>query len=168
MQYEESLHPLWTVVRTAISDQNILDVAGNVIDSCIGCHAPVDAAGMAMVPAGQLDLTDGASDIDPDHFKAYRELLSGDNEQEVNANGVLVDRQIQIGIDANGIPILATVPVAPSMRAGTANGSGTFLDRFAVGGTHAGYLSPAELKLVSEWLDGGAQYYNNPFEAPLD
>ena len=168
VQYEESLHPLWTVVRTAISDQNILDVAGNVIDSCIGCHAPVDAAGMAMVPAGQLDLTDGASDIDIDHFKAYRELLSGDNEQEVNANGVLVDRQIQIGIDANGIPILATVPVAPSMRAGTANGSGRFLDRFAVGGTHAGYLSPAELKLVSEWLDGGAQYYNNPFEAPLD
>ncbi|MEO1037112.1 MAG: hypothetical protein AAFX44_16265 [Pseudomonadota bacterium] len=168
VQYEENMHPLWTVSRMAISDQAILDVAGNVIDSCIGCHTPVDAAGMAMVPMAQLDLTDGASDIDPDHFKAYRELLSGDNEQEVNANGILVDRLVENGVDANGIPILVTVPVAASMNAGTANGSNAFFSRFAAGGTHAGYLSDAELKLLSEWLDGGAQYYNNPFEAPLN
>ncbi|MEM8984971.1 MAG: hypothetical protein AAGC71_18320 [Pseudomonadota bacterium] len=168
VQYEESMHPLWSLSRTAISDQAILDVAGNVIDNCTGCHTPVDAAGMAMVPASQLDLTDGVSDIDPDHFKAYRELLSGDNEQEVNANGVLVDRQVEIGLDPNGIPILELVPVAPSMQAGSANGSARFLDRFDAGGTHANYLSPAELKLVSEWLDVGAQYYNNPFEAPQD
>ncbi len=31
---------------------------------------------------------------------------------------------------------------------------------------HNGLLSPAELRLVSEWLDIGAQYYNNPFDAP--
>ena len=29
--------------------------------------------------------------------------------------------------------------------------------------THAGMLSPAELRLLSEWLDIGAQYYNDPF-----
>jgi hypothetical protein len=32
---------------------------------------------------------------------------------------------------------------------------------------HAGMLSPAELRLISEWLDIGAQYYNNPFDGRL-
>ncbi|MDH5443926.1 MAG: hypothetical protein OEY52_00125 [Gammaproteobacteria bacterium] len=31
---------------------------------------------------------------------------------------------------------------------------------------HTGALSPAELKLISEWLDAGGQYYNNPFMVP--
>jgi hypothetical protein len=52
-----------------------------------------------------------------------------------------------------------------------ANNSGRFFDRFdpASGNAHATYLmTPAELKLLSEWLDIGAQYYNNPFDAPLN
>ncbi|MBA1331342.1 hypothetical protein QQ73_09315, partial [Candidatus Endoriftia persephone str. Guaymas] len=43
-----------------------------------------------------------------------------------------------------------------------------FFDRFAAGGSHADYLSPAELRLLSEWLDIGAQYWNNPFDIPRD
>jgi len=31
---------------------------------------------------------------------------------------------------------------------------------------HNGMLSADELRLISEWLDIGAQYYNNPFDAP--
>ncbi|MDH5396156.1 MAG: hypothetical protein OEW97_07755, partial [Gammaproteobacteria bacterium] len=27
---------------------------------------------------------------------------------------------------------------------------------------HTGYLTASELKLISEWLDIGAQYFNNP------
>ena len=42
--------------------------------------------------------------------------------------------------------------------------SGFFFSRFAAGGTHAGYLTPAELRLISEWVDIGAQYFNNPFD----
>ena len=38
-------------------------------------------------PPGQLELTDGASADQPDHFHAYRELLATDNEQEL-ADGV--------------------------------------------------------------------------------
>jgi hypothetical protein len=40
------------------------------------------------------------------------------------------------------------------------------MQRFAPGSgsTHAGYLTPAELRLVSEWLDIGAQYFNNPWD----
>ena len=32
---------------------------------------------------------------------------------------------------------------------------------------HAGKLSLHELRLVAEWLDIGAQYYNNPFDVPV-
>ena len=60
-------------------------------------------------------------------------------------------------------------PVGPYLNAGSAQ-------RWAVervpeslrsrvrASTHAGYLSPAELRLLSEWLDIGAQYFNNPFD----
>jgi len=43
-----------------------------------------------------------------------------------------------------------------------------FFSLFALGGSHQGRLTAAELKLVSEWLDLGAQYFNDPFVAPLD
>jgi hypothetical protein len=33
---------------------------------------------------------------------------------------------------------------------------------------HTGLMSPSELRLVAEWLDLGGQYYNNPFDAPLN
>jgi hypothetical protein len=52
------------------------------------------------------------------------------------------------------------------MSAGSANASSRFFDEFAAGAPHDGYLTPAELRLLSEWLDVGAQYYNNPFAAP--
>ena len=29
-------------------------------------------------------------------------------------------------------------------------------------------LTPAELKLVAEWVDIGAQYFNDPFVAPVN
>ncbi len=32
---------------------------------------------------------------------------------------------------------------------------------------HTGLLSPSELRLLSEWLDLGGQYYNNPFDTRL-
>src|SRR5690606_38023503 len=131
-----------------------------------GCHAPVDAMGAAAVPAGQLDLTDGLSPDQADHFNAYRELLFADNEQELD-NGALRDTQIQIGTDANGNPILANVSVPQSMSSAGANASTRFFSRFAPGGSHAGDLSLDELRLIAEWLDLGAQYYNNPFDVPV-
>jgi hypothetical protein len=140
--------------------------------------------GVARIPDAQLDLTDGASNLDPDHFKAYRELLSADSEQEL-AMGILQDRLIQATDDAgnplfetdidgnllvdgmgNPIPVMVTVNVAPSMRTAGARASRRFFDLFEPGGSHAGRLSPAELKLIAEWLDIGGQYYNNPFDAP--
>jgi len=128
----------------------------------------VDANMAAQVPAAQLDLTDGPSDINADHFKAYRELLSADNEQELNGAN-LQDRLVEVGVDpVTGDPVFAPVGVNPSMSTGGALASATFFNRFAAGGSHEGRLTPAELRLLSEWVDIGAQYYNDPFLAPLN
>ncbi|HEY4972745.1 MAG TPA: hypothetical protein VII41_03995, partial [Steroidobacteraceae bacterium] len=43
-----------------------------------------------------------------------------------------------------------------------------FFQVFVTDATHIGLLSPAELRLLSEWVDIGAQYYNNPFVAPTN
>jgi len=57
------------------------------------------------------------------------------------------------------------------MAAGSAIDSTAFLGMFD--GTfhdpvldHTGFLSPAERRLIAEWLDIGAQFYNDPFVAP--
>ena len=60
------------------------------------------------------------------------------------------------------------MPVAPSLRAGNSRGSTAFFSLFAPGGSHEGRLTPAELRLISEWVDGGAQYWNDPFLAPVN
>jgi len=163
IHYETHLHPVWSLPRQTFDAMGVL-VADH---TCTSCHAPANAAGAPQVPAGQLDLTDGASDQVAEQFKSYRELLAGDAEQEV-VGGVLQDRLVQTGIDAQGQPVFSTVPVRPAMSAGGARASVAFFSKFAVGGSHAGWLSPAELRLVSEWLDIGAQYFNDPFAVPVD
>jgi hypothetical protein len=164
IHYERHIHPLWSLPRVTLAADG--SVARD--DTCVSCHTSRDAAGVAQVPAAQLELTDGPSADVPTHFHAYRELLATDAEQEL-VNGQLQDRLVQVGVDpVTGLPQFATVPVAPSLRAGSANGSVTFFSLFGPGGTHADRLSPAELKLVSEWTDIGAQYFNDPFAAPLD
>lgn len=163
INYEQHIHPLWGLPRQTLDDDGVTVLEDH---TCTLCHNPVDAMGVVQVPAGQLDLTDGPSPDEPDHFKSYRELLVTDAEQEVVMDA-LQDRLVEVGIDPEtGDPILATVPVAPSMSTAGANASSRFFDRFAPGGSHAGWLSGAELKLLSEWLDLGGQYYNNPFAAP--
>ena len=126
----------------------------------------------AMVPAGQLDLSDGVSPDEADQFNAYRELLFTDDRQ-ILVGGAIVDEQRQNGVDAMGNPILETIPVDPPMTSAGARQSTGFFSCFDVGGTgcpsrsHVGYMSVDELRLVAEWLDIGAQYYNNPFDVPV-
>jgi hypothetical protein len=170
INYETHIHPLWGAPRQVI-DPMTMTVLEDHTCSQGGCHAPVDAMNQAMVPAGQLDLTDGLSADEPDQFNAYRELLFADNRQ-VLMNGAIVDEQVVIGTDAMGNPITAPVSIGPSMSAAGARAS-RFFSCFDAGGTgcpgqsHAGYLSKDELRLIAEWLDIGAQYYNDPFKVPV-
>jgi len=172
INYEAHIDPLWSVARPVLDDLGDPVLDGNglpVTNDCTNCHNIVDLVGMTIVPAGQLDLSAGISDVDPDHFKSYRELLSADTELELDAGGNLIERLVQVGVDPmTGDPIFAPVNVGPSMRVFGANASNRFFLRFTAGQTHDGYLSDAEKRLLSEWLDIGAQYYNNPFDAPAN
>jgi hypothetical protein len=165
VHYESHIHPLWSQPRLTIAADGVTVLAD---DTCTACHSSSDAGGLTRLPAGQLELTDGASADQPLQQHAYRELLAVDNEQEL-VGGNLQDRQVQVGVDpVTGAPQFAPVPVQPSLAAGNARGSVRFFSLFGPGGSHAGRLSAAELKLVSEWVDIGAQYFNDPFVAPLD
>lgn len=161
VNYEDSIHPLWAKPRVT------LDAMNNVIDddTCTTCHSPTNAMNQAQVPAGQLDLTGSVSTDDPDQLTAYRELLFGDNEQEL-VGGVLQDRTITVINPVTNLPEIQTVPVqgGASMIAGNARASRFFSEFNGTDTKHV--LSPAELRLISEWVDIGAQYYNNPFAVP--
>lgn len=183
IHYEQHIHPLWSLPRP------VFDASNTQVDdhTCTLCH-DTDDNGVTVLPDAQLDLSDGPSEDEPDHFAAYRELLVPDNLQQV-VDGILVDILVP-QTDENGQPLYETddngelvldgsgnpvplpdapvpVPGGASMEAGSAN-NGRFLGLFDPGGVHAGYLSDAEKRLIAEWLDIGAQYYNDPFMAPLD
>jgi hypothetical protein len=166
------IHPLWETTRQILDPATglpELDVNGLPIQNCLGCHTPVDAAGAVRVPFGQLDLSGLPSPDEADHLISYRELLFPDNEQVLDiATGAIQDLMVDSGqVDADGNPILVTVTVSPSMSVAGANFSDRFFSRFD-GGSHDGYLSDAEKRLIAEWLDVGAQYYNNPFDVPIN
>jgi hypothetical protein len=165
IHYPDHIQPLWNVERLVLDTDGVTVLEDH---SCLACHSPRDAQGAPRVPAGQLDLSGEPSPEEADHFVSYRELLFGDNEQEL-VMGALQDVLVPGPPDPlTGAPTLVPVPVPPSMSAAGARASTRFFSRFDAGGTHAGYLSPAELRLISEWIDIGGQYYNDPFAAPAD
>jgi hypothetical protein len=175
INYESIIHPLWGLPRPqfdAVGDP-ILDGNGLQVDKqCTSCHTfpyidPDDGV-TVIPPAGQLELTDQLSIDVPDHLHAYRELLVTDNLQEV-VGGQLVDVMQPNGeVDDLGNPILAPIPIGSPATIAGARASGRFFSRFEdpADTIHYDILSSAERRLIAEWLDVGAQYYNNPFDVP--
>ncbi len=167
INYLEHIQPLWE--RPLGFDANADMVIDNS-DNCLACHSRTDAANATRVPAGQLDLTTDASDDNNLRVMSYQELLFGDNEQEL-VGTALQDRCIQFVTDpvTNVTTCAQFATVSPSLIARNARGS-RFFSRFTGAGTHATagvpWLTSGELRLISEWVDIGAQYYNDPFEAP--
>jgi hypothetical protein len=149
INYEEHIHPLWNLDRGA--------------STCTACHTTATGT---RIPDAQLDLTDGLSGDQADHYKAYRELLFDDNKQELGAVG-LQDVMLDGPIDpVTLLPTRVPVNISPSMSASGARSSHAIMNQFNAGGSHDGRLAPAELRLLIEWLDIGAQYYNDPFAVP--
>ena len=136
----------------------IVMVGGVAVDhTCVTCHTPIGANAAIQIPAGQLDLRTAASTDDTSVSTSYRQLLFPRNEQAL----------------IMGVPTPTGVVLPPPMAAGSSvNSSLNFLRLFD--GTyhdpqldHTGFLTPAELRLITEWIDIGAQYYNDPFVAPV-
>jgi hypothetical protein len=171
INYEKNIHPMWGADRfVEVNGVRQKDVNGNDVNNkCNTCHSPVNPVdAKAQVPAGDVDLSDGASPEQADHFLSYEQLLSGRTGQVIDATGAIVPECIEFVTDPDTLvtTCVAFRQVPASMSANGANSSHRFFDRFNAGGTHAGFLTSSELKLLSEWLDIGAQYYNDPFAAP--
>jgi Tol biopolymer transport system component len=137
--------------------------------TCTLCHNTVNAMKAVQVPTGQLDLTGGASSVDPTVVTSYEQVLFPHDEQTLNM-GVL--QNLTVVVNPGPPPVTMPVQLAAPMAAGSAGGSTAFLRMFD--GSyhdpvldHTGYLTPGELRLISEWLDIGAQFYNDPFVAPV-
>jgi hypothetical protein len=174
INYETVIHPLWSQPRLNFNPDGTpaLNPDGSQQNNnCLNCHTPLDPVlNIARVPAGQLNLETGPSADEADHQNAYRELLVTDNLQELDAGGMLVDVVVVTGQDEDGNDILDNVPTGPPAAIGSARASGDFFDRFNDQNDliHYSILSRAEQRLIAEWLDVGAQYYNNPFDAPAN
>jgi hypothetical protein len=178
INYERHIHPLWGADRFVDVDGvpgNDLGPDGQPINhKCNTCHNPAGAANAVQLPGGNLDLTDGPSDEEADHFKSYRELLFADTAEILNAMGQLEPECAETVVDP--VTLVETCvrfrEVPAPMSGGGARASARFFDTLegrTVGTVnHADFMSPSELRLLSEWLDIGAQYYNDPFAAPED
>ncbi|MGJ8693662.1 MAG: hypothetical protein ACSHW0_14440 [Thalassotalea sp.] len=176
INYLEHIAPLWQLER------QVVDVLSNELiqdNTCVSCHQAYDIDNLAQVPAGQLDLSAIPSE-QPAHIVSYRELFFNDVEQAV-VDGILTNRLIEVTdnqgnivfevdsegeliLDEDGLPIpqLTTVPVTPVMSPNGARASNRFFEVFERL-DHQDMLSATEIKLLSEWLDIGGQYYNTPF-----
>ena len=168
-RYASHIQPIWEVARTA----------GGKSTQCIRCHTNAD---LNQIPFGQrqLDLTqDGTGDpvTNAFYYKSYEELMSGDNAL-IDMGGIIQDPD-----PANDFTPVITGGYARANVFFTvfteayfiANGS-VECDPDAVNatdtcahwdvGNNQGWLTPDELRVISEWVDNGAQYVNNPFASP--
>jgi len=166
INYQQHIQPIWEKVRAP--------------NSCVTCHTAAN-----LVNAGQLELTNGTSDLEPDHLTSYQELFSNDNAQDAAGNDIMITRDILIDgqtIDLNndGNPDQETVPDPALERNPTMSTAGARSSVFMELMTgldlnndanqpidtqnHNLMLTQSELKLISEWLDIGAQYFNNPLD----
>jgi hypothetical protein len=183
INYVQHIHPLWSLPR-GIGDA----------DTCTNCHTNFDSTLMLdKVPDAQLDLSAGFSDQQMARFKSYRELFFTDAGEQLDATGSLENIQIEVPIldangapalDINGIPLTEFIddPNAGTLASMSANGARVsyFMEKMTETELNAGrsLLSPGalnyldhsafmtadELRLISEWLDIAAQYFNDPFD----
>jgi hypothetical protein len=173
INYESNIETLWNLDRLTV-------VGGvSVNNKCSTCHTPKKDDGTARVPAGDLNLSnvaDGITESDPDQLLSYGQLFDGRNGLKLDTTGALIeDCQVFAKDPITGLPTTTCAqfrPVAPPMSTCCAKRSSKFFDKFnkfdAANDTvdHRGFLNPSELKLLSEWLDVGAQYHNDPFYVP--
>jgi len=134
INYVDHIQPLWERDRGA--------------NTCVSCHSGTP-------PAGELNLTNSLTE--GNRFDSYNELFITDQVPELDSNG----NPVFLDPPTNLVPSLITYPA--TMNVAGASASDAFFAKFRSSGTHAGFLEPAELRLLSEWLDIGGQYYNDPF-----
>ncbi len=154
------IHPLWQVDRGANTCVNCHAAAARTVQCTpAGSVTPMDVMIPAGNPQGGLALDNDPAQQVTAQLRAYTQLLVS------HVSGTY-------SIDPTTCALtLSTVQVNASINSGSAAASSFFnVLSGATTGTvdHSGFMTPTELRLMSEWVDIGAQYYNNPFAAPLN
>jgi hypothetical protein len=188
INYLEHIQPLWQADRRQCDSQKQL-LKDN---TCLRCHdrtalSRLQAAGGSdlaiselLLSNTQLDLR-GSKKADADRYViAYTQLFTRVNEEtyEKQADGSYLsieklyeETQLETQPDGTQVPVIRQVPRALPLRldtGGARSGLGQgFFNRFnnPADTTHYQSLSAEELRLIGEWLDLGAQYYNEPSKA---
>lgn len=140
-------------------------------DTCISCHTTVNGT---RLPYGQLDLTTDPNQDPNNRYRSYQQMFQTRQGRFFDAGSMSL--QPFTVLDINGDPVNdPAASIAPIMTSAGARRSffiekltGTELEagRAITAGSvdHTNMLTGAELKLISEWLDLGAQNFNDPFD----
>ena len=167
---DEAAHSPYEAVRSAREADDIVAETGHpprgVTRKLGGLERKVSGVKLLSRSLRRLPLAaDGGLELDADpaqqttaQLRAYQQLVSTHTTSSFS-------------LDAGCAPVRTDTQVPGSMAPGSAAGSRFFqvlAGMPAAPVNHTGYMSPAELRLLSEWIDIGAQYYNNPFAAPLN
>jgi len=194
INYEDSIHPLWSLPRADAMDE-AMDRTCTSCHSNQGV-ASVPMVPMAQLDLGDgLRGNDNDPDRFKSYQELFVQdrvqwqLVGGvlmPVTEEVQARDPVTNEllfetmvdpitgeivQVIDPVTMLPIPIMVTrnVPAeeGPSMRVNGAMASSRFFNRFSTSGDlHENLLTSAELRLLYEWLDIGAQYFNNTFDAP--
>jgi len=160
INYQDSIQPLWST-KSFVDDSAVMQ-------TCISCHAP-DGTNS---PAANLDLRPEKLNPNDNYLVSYVNLLS--QHAQENPDGTIKTVTV-VNADGTTSDVPVTAPGVMTPGSAASNTSSTFFNKFSTAcpgptvhctaGTP--WLNASELKLLSEWLDIGAQYYNNPFLAPM-
>jgi hypothetical protein len=141
--------------------------------TCVNCHTATRTQVVSCTPAGTttpvnvtlgipaaggLELDADPAQLPTQQLRAYVQLVS-------------THTTTTFSLDPACAPVSTGTQVAGSITPTSAAGSLFFKvmnGSAAVTVNHRGYMTASELRLVAEWVDVGAQYYNNPFAAPLN
>ena len=190
INYIDHIQPIWERPREERADSD-----GNLFDSCTGCHSSLGATAVPAGQLDLTSVP--STDEPEHFLSYRELLFNSRELVISNDDSISGRERICTEIDDEGNPFEVSQPVllGPAARAGSANASSRFFNCFE-GGTcgppetppapgncvegdgmivpatrntvdHTGLLSEPELHLLSEWLDIGAQYFNNPFDDRL-
>jgi len=149
INYPTHIQPLWTKSRGA--------------DTCTNCHNSNNASSTGASGSQGLDLRAVTSGTG--RLTSYQELLVGDPILDEQGNPVITVDEDEVEIERED----------PLVEPGFARGSHLLevlfneelkADRDLASAplvNHATMLNDSEKRLVSEWIDVGAQYYNDPY-----
>jgi mono/diheme cytochrome c family protein len=141
INYEEVIQPLWD-------------------KACVSCHGGAS-------PAAELDLTSSLSGNG--RLLSYNELMIGDPVLGADGLPVIRERDGELEVERED-PLIDTGSARDGSRA-SYFAEVLFARELrhpellapGIATTHGGLLNASELRLVAEWIDLGAQYYNSPF-----